>query len=81
MSLIVTLSKIESMFWGWRLIILVPAEDPGSIPSTHVVTHTVTNFKGSSALFRPLREPDTFSAQISMCRQNNHTEIKLSRKV
>lgn len=61
MSLVVTLSKIEleNMFWGWRLIVLVPAEDPGSIPSTHVVTHTVTNFKGSSALFRPLREPDT----------------------
>jgi hypothetical protein len=37
------------------------AEDPGSIPSTHLVAHNIYNssFKGSDALFWPLRALDT----------------------
>lgn len=54
MSLIIILSKLElkSMFGaGIQSIVLVPAENPGLIASTHMVTHTETDSRGPSALF------------------------------
>lgn len=76
------LNNTVTMFfkWDWRTwkvgSVAVIVDDPGSIPTTHMVAHNIYNssIRGSKALIFLLRPPGMHAEHRLQCMQHIHTQ-------